>query len=307
MNKGDIKLYISDQTNPYLNVAFEKSLLDKGEKAIFLWVNAPCVVIGRNQNPYTECDIAYARKKGIRLVRRYSGGGAVYHDLGNLNYSLITDKEEPELIVGVVKETLLRAGIEVVQNGRNDLTVDDKKISGMAFIVQENALLYHGTCMCEVDIGELERVLTPSLLKLKSKGIASVRSRVVNLREKNEELGVEALIGLFKEVIGIEPAAFVIDDEIRKEAEKLTSKEWIFGESPRFNTDMEIKTAGGLYQLYIEVKDGRIAGVKVYTDAMKDLPCEEEIRAALVGMDYEPEKVEVEIKKKFCENCIIKY
>lgn len=293
MNK--LKLYISNENNPYINVAFEKSLLEKGEKSIFLWINEPCVVIGRNQNPYTECDIDFATKNKIHIVRRYSGGGAVYQDLGNLNYTLITNESSSE-IIDIVRKVLLLGNVKVFQNGRNDLTVDGRKISGMAHIIEDEFCLYHGTCMINVNLSMLERVLTPSSLKLKSKGITSVRSRVLNLKDKNKALTTLYLIELFKSVIGLEPGPFYITEDIKNEAKKLSSHDWIYGESPNFEANVEIKGKDGLYQFYFDIVNGKIKDLRVFSDKMDNLN-NHFFAERLIGITYEPNTINKIISK----------
>lgn len=285
---NNIKLYISDRHNPYINVAFERSLLDKEERAIFLWVNEPCVVIGRNQNPYAECNIKYAKENSIKIVRRFSGGGAVYQDLGNMNYTMVTDTEVSE-IIEIIRKVLILGNVEVIRNGRNDLTVDGKKISGMAHIIGDKFCLYHGTCMSEVDISMLEKVLTPSEVKLKSKGIKSVKSRVLNLRDKNKKLTVPKLIELFKKVINVAPEPFVLTDDIKKLAKHLSSDEWIYGESPKFEADVEIKGKDGLYQFYFDIVNGKIVDIKIYSDSMDSIRAN--LKEDLLGIKYDPDVI----------------
>lgn len=291
-----MKLYISNQTNPYLNVSFEKSLLDKKEESIFLWINDPCVVIGRNQNPYVEVDQNYLNQNNIKLVRRYSGGGAVYHDLGNVNYTYITRDSNPEKIIQILKNVLSCFNINITQTGRNDLTVDEKKISGMAFYLEDEWTMYHGTCMIDLNIEKLTKSLTPSKTKLESKGINSVKSRVINLIEKDKNLSTKKLIDTFKIIAKIKEEPFIITKEIIEQAEKLSSYEWLFGECPRFKCTFEKKIGNSIYQIYLSVKNNIIQEIDVYTDSINP-KFDKNIFSVFVGQIYNEQSINHFIEK----------
>ena len=186
-------------SDPAENLAREKELFDgfDGESLLYLWRNAPCVVLGKNQVPEEEVDLSLARRRGIPVLFRATGGGAVYQDEGNLNFSLITEDRPGlspyEWVLSPVLKALLPYVPEVVYNGRNDLCVRGRKISGCASRVREDTLLLHGTLLISADLDTLDAVLTPSREKLERHGVASVRSRVANLTEFCPDLTVSAV------------------------------------------------------------------------------------------------------------------
>ena len=182
-------------TDPYFNMAFDEYCLEHlklDEPVFYLWQNRPSVIIGYNQEVNTEVNLAYLQQNDIALVRRVTGGGAVYHDLGNLNYTIVgcsedLEKDYPEYASFMIK-ALQKLGIPATLSGRNDILVEGKKVSGFAKRVCKNRLMIHGTLMFNVDIDKLSKVLCPPATKLQSKGIASVRSRVANLCEYVPEI-----------------------------------------------------------------------------------------------------------------------
>ena len=180
----------NDNTNPYYNMAFDEYCLEKlsiEEPVFYLWQNRPSVIVGANQEVKTEVNLDYLQENGIDLVRRVTGGGAVYHDWGNLNYTIVgnsdnLEKDYPEY-VGMMAQALQTLGVPATLSGRNDILVEGRKVSGFAKRVCKTRLMVHGTLMYDVDIETLTKALNPSSIKLQSKGIASVRIRVANLKE----------------------------------------------------------------------------------------------------------------------------
>lgn len=286
------KIYRSRSKNPYFNLAFEEYLVrrhDPRDETIFLWQNQNTVVIGRNQNPWKECNLEELNRQGGRLVRRLSGGGAVYHDLGNLNFTFVSaysDKKIKENI-GLIVEVLARNGILAVFSGKNDILVQNYKVSGNAYFVEEDILCHHGTLLVDVDSEQLSRILTVSRRKLESKGIDSIKSRVKNLKEFNDELFIEKLIHDLTEIFvppdGVSCGAIFVDEwtetnridreAVRQLMQRYESWEWNFGSSPEFNLKISERFQWGEIELYLLVKDGIIAGAEVSTDALDiDLP-----------------------------------
>jgi lipoate-protein ligase A len=263
-----MKLYSADSHDPYVNLAVEQALFARREEAVYLWRNAPCVVIGRNQNPYQEADLDYMKVQNVSLVRRRTGGGAVFQDLGNLNYSFFTACDSPSFIIGLVREVLADFGIAVEKSGRNDLLAGGRKISGTAFLY-DDYYLYHGTLLVDVSKEQLDKCLTPSALKLQAKGIDSVRARVVNLRELSDEIAVEGLIQRFEKLLGTKAESVPISEQICRDAEKLRSDHWLYGESPQYEITLERRLSGSVYQFALHVEQGKIRDLKVYTDALK--------------------------------------
>ena len=192
------KYICSENTSPYYNLALERSLfdfVDEDTVILYLWQNSHTIVIGKNQNAYAECKVDEFINDGGNLARRPSGGGAVYHDLGNLNFSIICNESiaKEHTYQRIVKEALSYFGIVSEFNGRNDLTVDDKKFSGNAFYVKDDVLCQHGTILINSDFKELSKYLTPDISKLERNHVKSVESRVVNLSEISDKITVESM------------------------------------------------------------------------------------------------------------------
>ena len=175
--------YTSDGTNPHVNLAIEERLLSLGAPCLYLWQNAPSVIVGRNQNAYTECDLGYLREAGIVLARRNTGGGAVYHDLGNLNFSIILPREAHDITrsTAMVVRALKSLGVEAEASGRNDILLFGRKVSGNAYYSNAAVGLHHGTLLYRLDADTMARALTVSAEKVSRHGIASVRARVDEL------------------------------------------------------------------------------------------------------------------------------
>lgn len=172
-------------TDPYYNMAFDEYMLEHvptDVRLFYLWRNRPSVIIGVNQNARNEVRVGEAMDKGVAIVRRSTGGGAVYHDLGNINYSFIGDPADKEYLTRYIIKALNDMGIGAEKTGRNDLLVEGMKISGMAELQRNGRMLLHGTLMYDVDIEQMTNLLTPGEKKLQSKGIKSVRSRVRNIK-----------------------------------------------------------------------------------------------------------------------------
>lgn len=288
---NNIKYYITRNTVPYINLAVEEYLLNNvldGECILFLWQNKHTVVIGKNQNAMRECKVEKLESDGGYLVRRLSGGGAVFHDLGNLNFTFLTKKGDYD--VNKQLEVILRAvgklGINAEKTGRNDIEICGKKFSGNAFYKSGEKCYHHGTIMVDVEKEMLSKYLNASVEKLASKGVKSVKSRVVNLAECTAGVTVEVvkekLVEVFGEVYGLMPKEILDEAFDRKEIEKLTAKfsdwNWCFGRLASFGYEISKRFGWGEIQLHLDVKEGKIKDVEVYTDAMDtqffaDIPC----------------------------------
>lgn len=195
-----MKYLVNESTDTYFNMAFDEWCLeniDLDEPVFYLWKNRPSVIIGLNQNASQEVNLEYLRQNGIILARRVTGGGAVYHDLQNLNYSIIGKDAGPEIFA----ESLRKLGIDAELTGRNDIFVGGKKVSGYAKRIWKDRVLIHGTLMYDVDIDVLTKALTTPVSKLAMKGVASVRSRVTNLKE---------MLPQFKDIDGVKAALHAI-------------------------------------------------------------------------------------------------
>ncbi len=292
------RFLITDSVDPYENLALEELLFEtQGEGATFyLWQNERTVVIGRNQNAWRECRVELLESEGGKLARRSSGGGAVFHDLGNLNFTFLLPKEHYDLVrqLGVIQKAAAKFGIETSFTGRNDLvlTATGEKFSGNAFRFSNNVALHHGTILISADFSRLGRYLAPSQMKLESKGVKSVVSRVTNLGLHNPALTVEtmkqALMEAFEEEYGAyEPHSWDLIDKEKLEQKRQTyaSWDWRFGTTPAFNVSLENRFDFGCFELLMNVKNGIVESATCYTDAM-DASLATRVEAMLTGCNY---------------------
>lgn len=295
-------LYVAktDCTDPYKNLALEEHLLlNAGEDVIlYLWQNRHTVVIGRNQNPWAECRTSLLEEEGGHLARRLSGGGAVYHDLGNLNFTFLCKDEHYDLQkqLSVIQEACRLCGIDATFSGRNDLLADGRKFSGNAFYHSKGFSYHHGTLLIDTDMNRLGRYLSPPKAKLESKGVTSVRSRVVNLKELSPTLTCEKMkeymTRAFEAVYGQKALLLPVPEEaiLLPMAEKYASADWLYGRPIPFNCTIQSQFAWGHLQVLIEVNGGVIENVQVYTDAM-DFALAEQLRGALIGIPFRSEEL----------------
>lgn len=292
------RFLITDSVDPYENLALEELLFEtQGEGATFyLWQNERTVVIGRNQNAWRECRVELLESEGGKLARRSSGGGAVFHDLGNLNFTFLLPKEHYDLVrqLGVIQKAAAKFGIETSFTGRNDLvlTATGEKFSGNAFRFSNSVALHHGTILISADFSRLGRYLAPSQMKLESKGVKSVVSRVTNLGLQNPTLAVEtmkqALMEAFEEEYGAyEPHSWDLIDKEKLEQKRQTyaSWDWKFGTTPAFNVSLENRFDFGCFELLMNVKNGIVESATCYTDAM-DASLAARVEAMLTGCNY---------------------
>ena len=270
------KTVVSRCRDPRWNLALEEYLMEREENLLYLWRNEPSVIIGRNQNPYAECSPSLLQQRGIHLVRRKSGGGAVYHDPGNLNITLVSPstQDAPEKNFLFLRQTLEDLGISAQVSGRNDLEVQGKKVSGSAFYESDGRLCHHCTMLVSTDFSAMGDCLTPSRLKLASRGIDSVRSRVGNLSEFRQDLTVEMLASALIRRAGgecryLSPEQLAEIPEITKKAERYGSFSWNFGESPGADLRFEGKFPWGLVTVELAAAGGKIKSCRIYTDSLQ--------------------------------------
>ena len=284
--------------NPYENLALEEALLNrvgKGELILYLWQNERTVVIGKNQNPWKECRTALLNEEGGHLARRLSGGGAVFHDLGNLNFTFLMPAKDYDLPrqLTVIEKACQSLGIPAQRSGRNDLLADGRKFSGNAFYTHAGKAYHHGTLMVDVDMEKVQRYLSPSKAKLAAKGVDSVRSRVVNLKEFVPDLSIdrlsEALIAALAEVYGRSVCPLDVSElALGNLTAKYASDAWLYGQRLPFTASVEERFAWGGIEIQLNVNEGEIHAVKVYTDAMDDTLAPK-LENALSGIAYRAE------------------
>lgn len=294
-------LYESWETDPYRNIATEKYLLDSlepGDCILYLWQNKNTVVIGRNQNAWAECRTTLLEQEDGKIARRLSGGGAVFHDMGNLNFTFLVNDEDYDVDkqLSVIQTALAGLGLTAEKSGRNDLLVEGRKFSGNAFFHQGGHAYHHGTLLVSADMEKLSRYLTPPKAKLEAKGVASVRSRVANLTEFAPELTCDELrkhmAEAFRKVYALPCCEKILPEaaqaDIEAFASKLSSWEWLFGSRLPFSFACENKFDWGWIQLQLQVESGVVITAQVYSDAM-DWALPDQVSACLKGCKFSQE------------------
>ena len=292
-------------TDPYHNMAFDEYCLEKlplDEPVFFLWQNRPAVILGLNQEVNTEVNLDYLEANGIALARRVTGGGAVYHDLGNLNYTIVgrsenLERDYPEYARYLI-QALQKLGVPATLSGRNDILVEGRKVSGFAKRVTGDRLMVHGTLMYDVDVDVLTQVLNPSATKLQSKGIASVRSRVANLRDYLPQIdGIDAFRQRLEQLLSRDyaDAEYKLSEtdlrQIRELAEnKFARWEWIYGRSPRATLTHSARLACGTVEVHLTLAENRIASCRFGGDFLGNLPVNA-LEAALTGTVYQTDTI----------------
>ena len=291
-------LFRSRSTDIYENLALEQHLaqnVQDGHLILFLWQNRSCVVIGRNQNAFRECRTDILSDEGVTLSRRLSGGGAVYQDMGNLNFTFCSNEEDSDIARQhrVILEACRLLKIDASVSGRNDLLAEGCKFSGNSFYSHDGKSFHNGTILLDVDLRKMEKCLSPSRMKLASKAVDSVRSRVINLREIrpdiSPELMCDALEKAFSMVYGGEIAEINPDSLDKKDIEEkrrfFASYEWVYGRNATFPISIQRRFSWGEISVNIEIKSGLCSDVKVFTDAL-NYSLAEMIENALIGSKF---------------------
>ena len=280
--------------------------LDADTGILFLWQNRNTVVLGRNQNPWRECRTSLLEADGGHLARRFSGGGAVYHDLGNLNFTFLVpeaDYDVPKQL-SVILHACRELGIPAEATGRNDLTVEGRKFSGNAFYKNGTVSCHHGTLMVRVDREKLGRYLNPSAAKLQAKGVASVRSRVVNLSDIRPGLTCadlyEPLKSAFSQVYGLPCVCRSLPSapEIQVLRQDFSRWEWIYGPKLPFSFSWESRFPWGELSLALDVDQGIIRSAAVRTDSM-DWTLAQRLESALTDCRFSAEAMSAAICSAF--------
>lgn len=293
-----LQIYTSDCVDPYYNIATEKYLLDTVPEdcvRLYLWQNKNTVVIGRNQNAWLECRTTLLEQEGGKLARRLSGGGAVFHDLGNLNFTFLTNRENYDLDrqFSVIQTACAALGIQVEKSGRNDLLAEGRKFSGNAFYHSGSHAYHHGTLLVNADMEKLSRYLTPPKAKLEAKGVSSVRSRVTNLQELCPGLTCEVLRNKMAEafgtVYGFTPEQLSLDDAARalisQSAQEFSDWNWLYGPKLPFSTECQGRFDWGYIHIQLQLESGRITSAGVWSDAM-DWELSGGVQNALTGCRF---------------------
>jgi lipoate-protein ligase A len=264
-------------TDPAFNLAVEEYVFDylpKDRMYVMLWQNDNAIIIGKNQNTLAEINEAYVKEQGIRVVRRLSGGGAVYHDMGNLNFTVIADAQGENLDFGrfcaLVVKTLQRLGVKAEINGRNDMTIDGKKFSGNAQYLRQGRVMHHGTILFDSNASVLANALQVDEAKIQAKGVKSVRSRVTNVRPC---LPVDMTLPQFRQVLldtilEDEPGEeYILTDKDLEVVEKLKKDrydtwEWNYGHSPECTLHKKARVEGcGTVEAFITLREGKISQI----------------------------------------------
>jgi lipoate---protein ligase len=303
-------LFIDNEkiTDPRVNLAIEEFALkhlDINETYLLFYINEPSIIIGKNQNTVEEINAEYVRDQGIHVVRRLSGGGAVYHDLGNLNFSFITKDDgnsfhDFKKFTDPVVKALKKLGVNAELSGRNDILADGKKISGNAQFSTKGRMFSHGTLLFDSEIENVVSALNVRMDKIESKGIKSIRSRVTNIREHlDEDMTMEEfketlLVYLFEEFDSIPKYELTESDwtEIRKiSRERYANWDWNYGKSPKFNVELSNRFAAGSIDIRLHIVKGIIQESKIFGDFF-GVGEVSDIENKLNGVRYDRQEIE---------------
>ena len=309
----NLHVVATDTTNPFHNIALEAFLLERvpPETCIFyLWQNQKTVVIGRNQNVWSECHVAALEADGGVLARRLSGGGAVFHDMGNLNFTFLLPQAEYD--IDRQSDIILRAvrtlGINAERSGRNDLEVAGRKFSGNAFYYAGGKAYHHGTLLVNADLDAVQKYLAVSDDKMWTKGVISVKSRVMNLAEYNPDITIaslkKSLCESLEDVYQLKSRAFpALDDTVQTSRlaaleRHFASPDWNYGKNPLFRFEAHARFAWGGVDLRFNVEQNVISDMRIFSDAMD----EAFIRAlspAMRGVSFTPRAVHELLATRF--------
>lgn len=300
-----LKVFLSDSFNPHLNLATEEWIfhnLDPSQQILFLWRNQDTVVIGRNQNPWSECNLSQMKNDNVTLARRTTGGGAVFHDLGNTNFTFLSPKEayKRDNNIAVIFNALKNFGITGEASGRNDLLIPfhdgPRKFSGSAYREKRDRAFHHGTLLLNTDLTRLGNYLTPSPKKLQAKGKESVRQRVANLNEISLDINhsaiVETMVAAFEkfyeaktEIVSLNMESLKQIPELKEQYDNLSAWDWLYGNTLEFSHKMDEYLSLGFFDFQFQVKEGVITDLKIFTDCLYPLLIDDLV-TGLRGQNY---------------------
>jgi len=288
-NPPKLRVLVSATYNPWFNIATEDWIfreMDPSYQTLYLWQNEKTVVIGRSQNPWSECNLKKMEDDGVYLARRASGGGAVFHDLGNICFTFLSPKQGYDRAANgaIMIAALKRFGITAELSGRNDIVVPSetegpRKVSGSAFREAHDRAFHHGTMLISSDLTKLSNYLTPNPKKLESKGRASVRSRVMNLVELAPELTKDLLYQaiieeFFKfhggtcEIETLDHSKLTLMPQLQERFAFYGDWNWRFGKTPEFHQTMTEYLSWGLVEVHLDSEKGHITRAQVFSDSL---------------------------------------
>lgn len=309
MDNINLQIISSDSFDPWFNLALEEYLfctIPENTVILYLWQNRNTVVIGKSQNAWKECRVAALEADGGKLARRPSGGGAVYHDDGNMCYTFIASSGlyDLERQLSVVLEAVKAHGISAMFTGRNDIvTSDGKKFSGNAFKFSGDKGLMHGTLLLDTNSEKMARYLQVSPAKMKAKGVNSVRSRVINLIELNKDITPLSVKNALKEAFRAEYGSIAIEcaysqDLFPAQVEELYNKyaswQWRMGETPQFDATYETRFSWGCFEIAFSSSNGFIDKIQIFTDSM-DPELSDKIKDSLAGCRLSYDEIKTNI------------